>query len=60
MVVRASADSNKDSGQKTKIFVGNVHKDAKLEELRSMFEAYGRVVEAVILNNYAFIVRPSH
>nr|XP_053655687.1 LOW QUALITY PROTEIN: RNA-binding protein lark-like [Cherax quadricarinatus] len=56
MVVEASTGARKGGNQKTKIFVGNLHKDSKLEELKSLFEVYGSVVEADILTNYAFIV----
>lgn len=56
MVVEASTGARKGGNQKTKIFVGNLHKDSKLEELKSLFEVYGNVVEADILTNYAFVV----
>lgn len=56
MVVEASTGARKGGNQKTKIFVGNLHKDTKLEELKSLFEVYGSVVESDILTNYAFIV----
>ena len=39
-----------------KIFVGNLHKDTQLEELRSLFQRHGNVVEADIISNYAFVV----
>lgn len=55
MVVEASTGARKGGNQKTKIFVGNLHKDSKLEELKSLFEVYGNVVEADILTNYAFV-----
>ncbi|XP_064095833.1 RNA-binding protein lark-like isoform X1 [Macrobrachium nipponense] len=55
MVVEASTGARKGGNQKTKIFVGNLHKDTKLEELRNLFETYGEVVEADILTNYAFV-----
>ncbi|CAL4059349.1 unnamed protein product, partial [Meganyctiphanes norvegica] len=49
----------KGSNQKTKIFVGNIHKNTKIEELRELFEIYGTVVEADIQDtkypNYAFV-----
>lgn len=56
MNVEASTGIKKGINQTTKIFVGNVHRDAKRLELKSLFEAYGSVVEADILTNYAFIV----
>jgi len=55
MVVEASTGARKGGNQKTKIFIGNLHKDSKLEELKSLFEVYGSVVESDILTNYAFI-----
>ncbi|XP_071525341.1 uncharacterized protein [Panulirus ornatus] len=55
MNVEASTRIKKGSNQTTKIFVGNVHRDAKRLELKSLFEAYGNVVEADILTNYAFV-----
>ena len=39
-----------------KIFVGNLHKDTQLEELRGLFQRHGNVVEADIISNYAFVV----
>ena len=56
MVVEASTGTRKGGHQRTKIFVGNVHKDTKLEELSGLFEVYGAVVESDILTNYAFVV----
>lgn len=55
MVVEASTGNRKGGNQKTKIFVGNLHKDTKIQELRSLFETYGTVVEADILTNFAFV-----
>ncbi|KAK4291738.1 hypothetical protein Pmani_035450 [Petrolisthes manimaculis] len=55
IVVEASTGARKGGNQKTKIFVGNVHKDAKVDELKGLFEVYGSVVEADILTNYAFL-----
>ncbi|XP_071525318.1 RNA-binding protein lark-like isoform X1 [Panulirus ornatus] len=55
MVVKASTGAKKGVSQTTKIFVGNVPRDSKREELKSLFEVYGIVVEADILTNYAFI-----
>ncbi|XP_076041527.1 RNA-binding protein lark isoform X2 [Oratosquilla oratoria] len=55
MVVEASTGARKGNQQRTKIFIGNIHKDTKLEELRGLFEVYGSVVEADILTNYAFV-----
>ncbi|XP_071525444.1 RNA-binding protein lark-like isoform X2 [Panulirus ornatus] len=55
MVVEASTGARKGGNQRTKIFIGNVHKDSKIEELKSLFEVYGSVVEADILTNYAFV-----
>ncbi|XP_071525330.1 uncharacterized protein [Panulirus ornatus] len=55
MVVEASTRAKKSSNQTTKIFVGNVHRESKRQELKSLFEAFGNVVEADILTNYAFV-----
>ena len=54
--VEASTGAKKSNGKKTKIFVGNIHRDAKVEDIRPLFEEYGEVVEADILMNYGFIV----
>ena len=56
MVVEASKGYSKGPARKTKIFIGNIHKDTKVEELRSLFAEYGEVVESDILNHYGFIV----
>merc|ERR1711962_1172448 len=56
MVVEASTGSRKgEVNQRTKIFVGNLHKDTKVQELRDLFEGFGDVQEADILTNYAFV-----
>lgn len=55
MVVEASTGARKGGNKKTKIFIGNVHKDTQVEELKSIFSVYGNVVEADILSNYAFV-----
>ncbi|XP_068116669.1 RNA-binding protein 14 isoform X1 [Hyperolius riggenbachi] len=38
-----------------KIFVGNVSPACDASELRSMFEAYGKVVECDVVKDYAFV-----
>ncbi|XP_018424165.1 PREDICTED: RNA-binding protein 14-like [Nanorana parkeri] len=38
-----------------KIFVGNVSAACDASELRSLFEAYGRVVECDVVKDYAFV-----
>ncbi|XP_037084041.1 RNA-binding protein 4-like isoform X2 [Pollicipes pollicipes] len=62
MVVELSTGLNKrgmakrgSAGGRCKIFVGNLHKDTQLEELRSLFAPHGTVVEADIISNYAFV-----
>ncbi|CAL4140773.1 unnamed protein product, partial [Meganyctiphanes norvegica] len=55
MAVEASTGTRRGGNQKTKIFVGNLHKDTKLQELRDLFEEYGAVQEADILTNFAFV-----
>ena len=44
--------------RRCKIFVGNLHQDTELEELRNLFTPHGTVVEADIISHYAFVVRP--
>lgn len=56
MVVEASTGAKRGNQKKTKIFVGNVHKDTQVDELKSIFAVYGSVVETDILSNYAFVV----
>ena len=56
IAVEASTGSKKGTNQRTKIFIGNLHKDTKVEELKGLFENYGSVIEADILTNYAFLV----
>ncbi|XP_018026481.1 RNA-binding protein lark-like [Hyalella azteca] len=55
MVVEASTGARKGNNKKTKIFVGNVHKDTQVDELKSLFVVYGNVIETDILSNYAFV-----
>jgi len=61
MVVEMSTGLNKRGGGgggrrgRCKIFVGNLNKDAQVEELRELFEPHGNVVEADIISNYAFV-----
>jgi len=43
------------SNKRTKIFVGNLHKDTTVAEIRELFEAHGKVNEADILGNYSFV-----
>lgn len=60
MVVEASVGAKRGSNRKTKIFVGNVHKNTEVDELKGLFAAYGSVVETDILTNYAFVVSDMH
>jgi len=55
MVVEASTGSKKASNKRTKIFIGNIHKDSTIDELKNLFEVYGNVVETDILSNYGFV-----
>ncbi|XP_045624037.1 polyadenylate-binding protein 3 isoform X1 [Procambarus clarkii] len=55
MVVEASTGTRKNGNQMPKIFVGNVHRDCRREELKSLFEEYGKVIEVGVLTNYAFV-----
>lgn len=57
MVVAASTGTRRTGPQRIKIFVGNVSPHTTTQELRSLFQSYGNVVEADILSNYAFVVR---
>jgi len=52
MVVEASTGARR---QRTKIFIGNIHKDSSEQELRNLFAVYGNVVETDILANYGFV-----
>ncbi|XP_056383346.1 RNA-binding protein 14-like isoform X1 [Hyla sarda] len=38
-----------------KIFVGNVGTDCDASDLRTMFEAYGKVIECDVVKDYAFV-----
>lgn len=55
MVVAASTGTRRTGPQRIKIFVGNVSPHTTTQELRSLFQSYGNVVEADILSNYAFV-----
>lgn len=39
----------------TKIFIGNVNPNTKADQLRVLFEQYGKVTECDIIKNYAFV-----
>lgn len=54
MVVEASTGARK-AAKRTKIFIGNIHKDTESEELKNLFAVYGNVVETDILSNYGFV-----
>lgn len=45
----------KSGTKRTKIFVGNLHKDTTSSEIRELFEAHGTVNEADVLSNFAFV-----
>ncbi|XP_042214263.1 RNA-binding protein lark-like isoform X2 [Homarus americanus] len=55
IVAEASTGTRKGGNQTPKIFIGNVHRNCGREELKSLFEKYGKVVEVGILTNYAFV-----
>lgn len=55
MVVAASTGTRRSGPQRIKIFVGNVSPHTTTQELRSLFQSFGNVVEADILSNYAFV-----
>ena len=40
----------------TKIFVGNVRDGTTSEQLRLLFEPFGRIVEADVLSGFGFVV----
>ena len=40
----------------TKIFLGNLSETATPDDVRPLFEAYGKVVEADVIKNYGFVV----
>lgn len=55
IVVEASTGNRKGGNKRTKIFVGNLHKDTTSGEIRELFEAHGTVNEADVLSNFAFV-----
>ena len=40
----------------TKIFVGNIRDGTTSEQLRALFQPYGRVTEADVLSGFGFVV----
>ena len=41
-----------------KIFIGNLSSDTTGDDLRPLFERYGRVSECDVIRNYGFVVSP--
>ena len=39
-----------------KIFIGNLNEDTTGNDLRPLFERYGRVTECDVVRNYGFVV----
>ena len=39
-----------------KIFLGNLSEAATADDVRPLFEEFGRVVEADVIKNYGFVV----
>lgn len=42
----------------TKIFIGNLGSNCRSEDLRELFEKYGKVTECDVLKNFGFVVCP--
>lgn len=40
----------------TKIFVGNLSAEVRSEDIRVLFEKYGKVTECDVLKNFGFVV----
>ncbi|XP_009328367.1 PREDICTED: RNA-binding protein 4B-like, partial [Pygoscelis adeliae] len=38
-----------------KLFIGNLPREATEQEIRSLFEQYGKVLECDIIKNYGFV-----
>lgn len=52
---KLKAETESDYSQKTKVFVGSLPAQTKVEEIRKLFEKYGIVVECDIMNRCAFV-----
>ena len=39
-----------------KVYVGNLPETCRRQELKEMFEKYGKIVECDIIRDYAFVV----
>lgn len=55
MVAEASTGTRKSGYRMPKIFVGNLSRHCTRDELKNMFEEYGKVVEIGMLTNFAFV-----
>jgi len=54
--IAVEASKQRGGGNKrTKIFIGNLHKDTTVADIRELFENYGKVNECDILGNYSFV-----
>ncbi|CAL4235696.1 unnamed protein product [Meganyctiphanes norvegica] len=53
--ISVEASKSRGGNKRTKIFIGNLHKDTTAEEIRELFEAHGKVNEADVLGNYSFV-----
>lgn len=42
-------------GEMVKLFIGNLPREATEQEIRSLFEQYGKVLECDIIKNYGFV-----
>ena len=41
----------------TKIYVGNIPESCKSDDLRSLFQQFGRIEECDVVKNFGFVVR---
>ncbi|CAL4067614.1 unnamed protein product [Meganyctiphanes norvegica] len=53
--ISVEASKSRGGNKRTKIFIGNLHKDTTAGEIRELFEAHGKVNEADVLGNYSFV-----
>jgi len=53
--ISVEASKSRGGNKRTKIFIGNLHKDTTAAEIRELFEAHGKVTEADVLGNFSFV-----
>lgn len=52
----SDTESNTSSVRTFKIFIGNISEKTTANDIRPLFETYGKVVECDVMKNFGFVV----